>query len=241
MSEFDPKVIVALDYPTADQARALVSQLSSQLCKLKIGKELFTIAGPDLVREFVDLGYDVFLDLKFHDIPNTVNKAVAAACNLGVWMVNVHALGGSAMMQAAAEAVTQQPGGNKTKLIAVSVLTSTLEEDLRQLGIQKNLQQMVLDLTALALSSGLDGMVCSAQEVTMLRQEFGADPLLVTPGIRPAGSSKDDQSRILTPEQAIEAGSSYLVIGRPITQSENPVATLKRINQDIMITVKRDY
>jgi len=233
MSEIDSKVIVALDFASAKQARRFVTPLNPRLCKLKIGKELFTRSGPDLVKEFIDQGYQVFLDLKFHDIPNTVNKAVLAAAELGVWMLNVHALGGKDMMLAARQALNSMPESQRPLLIAVSILTSTSQQGLNELGIEKSIQQTVMDLTALAMQSGLDGMVCSAQEVEGIRARFGHEPVLVTPGIRPSDSSRDDQQRIMTPEQAIRAGSSYLVIGRPVTQSDDPVATLKQINSSI--------
>lgn len=233
MSEQDPRVIVALDFPDADQALQFADSVTPSLCRLKVGKELFTSAGPNLVRQLVNRGFDVFLDLKFHDIPNTVNKAVAAASALGVWMLNVHALGGMEMMKAAREAIDHYAPDRKPWLIAVSILTSTSEQGLQALGIHKGLQQTVVDLTRMALDAGVDGMVCSAQEVSLLRQHFGTEPLLVTPGIRPAGADAQDQQRIMTPEQAIQAGSSYLVIGRPITQHEDPIQALKMINQSI--------
>lgn len=234
MSEQDPRVIVALDFNHAEQALKFSDLVTPDQCRLKVGKELFTSTGPDLVRQLVDRGYDVFLDLKFHDIPNTVHKAVAAACELGVWMLNVHALGGLDMMKAAREAVDhQQIHGRRPWLIAVSILTSTNEQGLQALGIQKGVQQAVVDLTSMALEAGMDGMVCSAQEVLLLRQHFGAGPLLVTPGIRPSGADIQDQQRIMTPEKAIKAGSSYLVIGRPITQHADPLLALRRINQSI--------
>lgn len=234
MPENDPKIIVALDFASADPARQFVKNVSPDLCRLKIGKELFTASGPDLVREFIDDGFDIFLDLKFHDIPNTVNKAVTAACELGVWMLNVHALGGRTMMEAAREAVQGYSATRQPYLIAVSILTSTNQQGLSDLGIDKPLQQMVMDLTAMSLDSGLDGMVCSAREVELLRQQFGQKPLLVTPGIRPAGSAQDDQQRVMSPHQAMKAGSSYLVIGRPVTQSVDPVQTLKQINNSLL-------
>ena len=228
----DSKIIVALDFPNAAAALTLVDQLDPQLCKLKVGKELYTAEGASFVRELVKRDFKIFLDLKFHDIPNTVSKAVAAACKLGVWMVNVHALGGRNMLQAAREAVDQHDE-NRPLLIAVSILTSTDAEGLRELGINKSIEQTVTDLTRLALDSGIDGMVCSAQEVEALRQRFGDAPVLVTPGIRPAGTSQDDQHRIMTPEKAIELGSSYLVIGRPVTQHAQPAQILARINETL--------
>jgi orotidine-5'-phosphate decarboxylase len=232
MQKTDSKIIVALDYADAASALQFIDQISPSLCRVKIGKELFTAAGPELVKAIVAKGYDVFLDLKFHDIPNTVNKAISAAARLGVWMVNVHALGGGEMMKAAKQAVNDFDG-EAPHLIAVSILTSTDQQGLNQIGIQKTLAQAVMDLTALSLECGLDGMVCSAQEAEAIRKQFGPKPLLVTPGIRPEGSDSNDQQRIMTPQKAMAAGSSYLVIGRPITANANPVAQLERINQSL--------
>lgn len=225
----ESKIIVALDYADAHSALSFCQQISPQDCRIKIGKELFTAEGPQLVQKLVERGFDVFLDLKFHDIPNTVNKAIAAACRLGVWMVNVHALGGQEMIQAARAAIDAS-NGRQPLLIAVSILTSSGPKQLQQIGLAGSVQDNVMRLTQLALHSGVDGMVCSALEVAALRQKFGAQPLLVTPGIRPVGSSSDDQQRIMTPPQAVQAGASYLVIGRPITQHENPRAALAEIN-----------
>ena len=229
----DPKVIVALDFSTSEQALKFVESVTPDICRLKIGKQLFTSSGPDLVKQLVDQGFDIFLDLKFHDIPNTVNKAVAAACQLGVWMLNVHAFGGRAMMQAAKEAVDSSNDLKTPKLIAVSVLTSTNQDGLNELGINKTVQQTVIDLTRMSLECGLDGMVCSANEAETMRQQFGPSPILVTPGIRPAGSASNDQQRIMTPEMAMKSGSSYLVIGRPITQHAHPLDELNRINASL--------
>ena len=232
MKESRSRIIVALDYQTADQAECFVKTVSPEHCALKVGKELFTSAGPRFVEHLVAQGFDVFLDLKFHDIPHTVNKAITAACNLGVWMVNVHALGGREMLSAAKEAV-DSCGAQRPLLIAVSVLTSMNQAALAELGIDKPVANLVSDLTQLSLDCGLDGMVCSAREVTELRLKFGAQPLFVTPGIRPAGSDSNDQQRIMTPEAAIQAGSSFLVIGRPITQHEHPSSALQQINQSL--------
>jgi orotidine-5'-phosphate decarboxylase len=232
MQKTDSKIIVALDYADAASAIQFIDQISPTLCRVKIGKELFTAAGPELVKSIVARGYDVFLDLKFHDIPNTVNKAITAAAHLGVWMANVHALGGKDMMLAAKQAVDDFDG-RAPHLIAVSILTSIDQQGLEQIGIQKTPAQAVMDLTALALQCGLDGMVCSALEVEAIRSQFGTKPLLVTPGIRPEGSDSNDQQRIMTPQQAIAAGSSYLVIGRPITADADPVARLEHINQSL--------
>lgn len=224
-------VIVALDYPRALDALALVEKLSPADCRLKIGKELFTAEGPAIVRAVQNLGFELFLDLKFHDIPNTVAAAVATAADLGVWMVNVHASGGRRMMTAAAEKLRQ--GGYATKLIAVTVLTSMEQADLAEIGLDVDPLTQVQRLAKLAAESGLDGVVCSAQEANILRQTRGPDFLLVTPGIRPAHSDAGDQRRIMTPEQAKAAGVSYMVIGRPVTQAADPAAALRGINQSL--------
>ena len=227
----DAKIIVALDYPLEAPALQLVQGLDPSLCRLKVGKELFTVAGPQFVEKLQTRGFDVFLDLKFHDIPNTTAQACKAAASLGVWMVNVHALGGRRMMETAREAlenVTDRP-----KLIAVTVLTSMAQEDLHGIGITATPAEMVSRLAGLAKDSGLDGVVCSAQEATALRQQCGKDFCMVTPGIRPENAAANDQSRIMTPRAALAAGSSYLVIGRPITQAADPLAALKEITQDI--------
>jgi orotidine-5'-phosphate decarboxylase len=227
----DPKIIVALDYPGAEPALHLAGQLDPKLCRLKVGKELFTAAGPQLVEALQHRSFEVFLDLKFHDIPNTTAQACKAAASLGVWMVNVHAQGGRRMMEAAREAVasaTQAP-----KLIAVTVLTSMGAEDLAELGIDVAPAQLVERLAMLAQNCGLDGVVCSAQEATMLRQQCGEQFCLVTPGIRPAAAGADDQVRVMTPRAALENGSSYLVIGRPITKAADPLAALQAISAEI--------
>ncbi len=223
----DSKIIVALDYPTADAAVALASQLDPTRCKLKIGKELFTRSGPATVEKLVQQGFDIFLDLKYHDIPNTVAKACSAAANLGVWMMNVHTLGGSAMMAAARQAI-----GNNTDrplLIGVTLLTSMDQKTFDEIGLQGSISETVLRLAKLADESGLDGVVSSAQEATQLRAQHGEEFQLVTPGIRPANSAHGDQHRTMTPAQALAAGSSYLVIGRPITAAENPMSALEAI------------
>lgn len=225
-----PKIIVALDYPSARDAAALVDRLEPRLCRLKVGKELFTVAGPAFVENLARRGYGVFLDLKYHDIPNTVASACRAAAGLGVWMVNVHALGGRSMMHAAREALA---GPGAPLLIAVTVLTSMAEADLAEVGIAGTPQANVLRLAQLARGAGLDGVVCSAQEAPALRQACGAGFRLVTPGIRPADAAGDDQKRVMTPARAMAAGADYLVIGRPITQASDPVAALERINGEI--------
>lgn len=227
----DPKIIVALDYPEGDRALALAKRLDPALCRLKVGKELFTAAGPELVESLVDTGFGVFLDLKFHDIPNTVASAVKAAARLGVWMVNVHASGGGKMMAAAREAL--EGAANRPKLIAVTVLTSMSRGDLAEIGLDVEPRQQVRRLAKLAQDAGLDGVVCSAQEAAMLKGELGRDFLLVTPGIRPADASTDDQSRIMTPAAAIAAGSDYLVIGRPITKAADPLQALRNIHLEL--------
>jgi orotidine-5'-phosphate decarboxylase len=227
----DPKIIVALDYPAAAPALVLVDRLQPALCRLKVGKELFTAAGPALLEQLMRRGFEIFLDLKFHDIPNTAAQACKAAAGLGVWMVNVHALGGRKMLEAAREAIansTQRP-----KLIAVTMLTSMAQEDLADIGIDATPAEMVLRLAILARDSGLDGVVCSAQEAALLRKQCGNEFCLVTPGIRPAQASLDDQSRVMTPLAALQAGSSYLVIGRPITKAADPLQALLDINQEI--------
>jgi orotidine-5'-phosphate decarboxylase len=229
----DSKIIVALDYADAASAQALVARLDPALCKLKVGKELFTAAGPAFVESLVKQQYDVFLDLKFHDIPNTVAKACQAAANLGVWMLNVHASGGLPMMQAAREGLDKAFGAKAPLLIAVTVLTSMDEPTLHSLGIQRSLSDHVLALASLTQQAGLHGVVCSAQEAAMLKQALGQAFCLVTPGIRPADASQDDQTRIVTPKDAIALGSHYLVIGRPITQAADPIVALNTIIKNI--------
>jgi orotidine-5'-phosphate decarboxylase len=224
-------IIVALDYPEEGPALALAQRLSPELCRLKVGKELFTRAGPALVENLQQLGFEVFLDLKYHDIPNTVAGAVRAAASLGVWMVNVHASGGRRMMEAAVEAI--QGSGQRPKLIAVTVLTSMSDEDLRELGYTQAAHDRVSQLAALAAISGVDGVVCSAQETTRLRGERGAQFCLVTPGIRLAGDAAGDQRRVVTPAQAVANGSDYLVIGRSITAADDPLAALERVLNEL--------
>jgi len=208
----------------------LVDQLEPSLCRLKVGKELFTRCGPSLVKQLVDKNFDVFLDLKYHDIPNTVAKACAAAADLGVWMLNVHALGGEKMMSAARQALS---GDNSPLLIAVTWLTSSGQVELDALGIKQTPQDMVTRLALMSQNAGLDGVVCSAQEAPVLRESMRTDFLLVTPGIRLSDAKKDDQCRVVTPEKAIKDGASYLVIGRPITQANDPCKVLRTIISDI--------
>jgi orotidine-5'-phosphate decarboxylase len=228
------RIIVALDYADAASALALAGRLDPTLCRLKVGKELFTVAGPDLVRTLVARGFDVFLDLKFHDIPNTVAAACRAAAGLGVWMMNVHASGGRRMMIAAQEALADL--AQRPLLIAVTVLTSMSAEDLNEVGIADAPADQVLRLARLSKQCKLDGVVCSAQEASMLRADLGADFRLVTPGIRPAGSDAGDQRRVMTPAEALRAGSTDLVIGRPITAAPDPLAALKQIQSEIQNT-----
>jgi len=225
------KIIVALDYPDAQQAMQLVERLVPDLCRLKVGKELFTRAGPPLVETLAARGFDVFLDLKFHDIPNTVASACQAAAELGVWMLNVHALGGERMLQAAKEGVSRT--GHAPLLIAVTILTSMDETDLASVGLSGSPQDNVLRLARLAQQSGLDGVVCSSRETAVLREQLDAGFRLITPGIRPAGSQADDQRRVMTPVDAIKNGSDYLVIGRPVTRADDPVGVLRTINSDL--------
>jgi len=228
-----PRVFVALDFSNAVDALALVDRLDPRDCGLKVGKELFVTAGPDLVGDLVGRGFAVFLDLKFHDIPNTVAGACAAATRLGVAMLNVHAGGGPAMLAAARDAVDRSATNARPLLIAVTVLTSLDDADMRELGIDATAQAHALRLAKLAQACGLDGVVCSAQEAVALREACGAGFKLVTPGIRPADAAKDDQARIVTPEAAIRGGADYLVIGRPVTQAADPVATLATINASL--------
>jgi orotidine-5'-phosphate decarboxylase len=220
-------IIVALDAKSQYDALKIADQLDPSLCRVKVGKELFTHEGPSIVKTLQNKGFEVFLDLKFHDIPNTTAQAVCAAADLGVWMVNVHASGGRKMMETCVERL--KAGQYPTQLIAVTVLTSQTRDDLRDIGLDIEPFEQVKRLAKLTQESGLDGVVCSAQEAPLLRKELGQDFALVTPGIRPAGSSADDQKRIVTPKQAMLDGSTHLVIGRPITQSTDPAGTLKEI------------
>ena len=229
----DPKVVVALDFDNQADAFAFVDKIQPSDCRLKVGKEMFTYFGPDFVKALVERGFDVFLDLKFHDIPNTVAKAVSAAAELGVWMVNVHASGGLKMMEKAKEALL--PYGDKAPLlIAVTVLTSMSEDDLAGLGITKSPAEQVQHLANLTKAAGLDGVVCSAQEAELLKKQLGDNFKLVTPGIRPEGASVDDQKRVMTPVQAINVGVDYLVIGRPITKATDPHQVLQDINHSLV-------
>ncbi|WP_300001662.1 orotidine-5'-phosphate decarboxylase [uncultured Cedecea sp.] len=228
----DSPIVVALDYDSRDKALAFVDRIDPRDCRLKVGKELFTLAGPGLVRELQQRGFEVFLDLKFHDIPNTTAHAVAAAAELGVWMVNVHASGGKRMMSAAREALLPY-GKDAPLLIAVTVLTSMEASDLADLGLNIEPADYAARLAGLTRDCGLDGVVCSAQEAVRFKQELGQSFKLITPGIRPEGSDVGDQRRIMTPLQAQQAGVDYMVIGRPITQSTDPEQTLRDIRASL--------
>ena len=231
MPQTDPRIIVALDFPDPAQALDLLARLHPGLCRIKIGKELFTRGGPALVEKVMAHGFAVFLDLKFHDIPNTVAQACKAAADLGVWMVNVHTLGGRKMLEAAGDALASC--ATRPLLIGVTLLTSFDAQDLRDIGITATVEDQVVRLASLAQQSGLDGVVCSAREARSLRARFGPDFCLVTPGIRPAGADTQDQSRTMTPAAAMQAGANYLVIGRPITQAPDPLAVLENIRAEI--------
>ena len=226
------KIIVALDYEKESDALALVDQIDPNLCRLKVGKEMFTTLGMNFVKQLHQRNFDVFLDLKYHDIPNTVARAVRSAADLGVWMVDLHASGGLRMMEEA-KRILEPYGKDAPLLIAVTVLTSMEDLDLLQIGINASLREQVLRLAHLSQRAGLDGVVCSPQEVEILRNACGEDFKLVTPGIRPIGDDFGDQRRVMTPTAAIRAGSDYLVIGRPITKADNPVEVLRSINASI--------
>jgi orotidine-5'-phosphate decarboxylase len=227
----DPRVIVAIDAQTRKEALHLVKRLQPELCRLKVGKELFTACGPPIVEKFVAEGFEVFLDLKYHDIPNTVAKACAAAAELGVWMLNVHALGGRRMLAAAREAVNKAT--HRPLLIAVTVLTSLQHEDLSELGITEEPHALALRLAALAQKEGLDGVVCSAHEAEAMKRRFGPAFKLITPGIRLPGDAAADQRRIMTPTEAVKLGADYVVIGRSISTSDDPLSKLLTINSDL--------
>lgn len=225
------RLIIALDYPSATEALEFVNQLSPEDCKLKVGLELFVSAGSSLIEALSSKGFDIFLDLKFHDIPNTVASVCKAAAKLDVWMMNVHASGGTEMMRAARQAISEF--NKPPKLISVSVLTSMSDEQLKQTGVDKRAKEQVVHLSRLTKEAGLDGMVCSAHEAKLIREAIGNDFLLVTPGIRPVGSAAGDQSRIMTPSDAAKAGVDYIVVGRPITQSGQPLDVIRQINKDM--------
>ena len=225
------KVIVALDYANLADAKSLVSKLNPDYCHLKVGKELFTSTGPAFIDYLHSKHFKVFLDLKFHDIPTTVKKACEAASQLGVWMINVHASGGSSMLEAALEGINKS--NQPPLLIAVTVLTSMNQKILEEIGVTTTLENQVLRLAKLAETSGLNGIVCSAKDLKFLKNQLHKSFLYVTPGIRMTGDASNDQVRTLTPIEAIKAGSSHLVIGRPITQSTNPSETLEKIYLEI--------
>jgi orotidine-5'-phosphate decarboxylase len=229
----DPRIIVALDFADVSGAEALLAALDPARCRVKVGKELFTRAGPRFVERAVAAGFGVFLDLKFHDIPNTVAAACDAAADLGVWMVNVHAQGGPAMLDAARERLA--PRTVRPLLIAVTVLTSLEASDLAAIGCPGEPAERVLLLAELARSAGLDGVVCSPQEACMLRTRFGPGLRLVTPGVRPASAARQDQRRVMTPAAAVAAGADHLVIGRPITAAADPLAALAAIEAELAL------
>jgi orotidine-5'-phosphate decarboxylase len=232
MTQSNPRIILALDYADEKPMYELIEQVQPSQCRLKVGKELFTRLGPDVVRQLVRRGFDVFLDLKYHDIPNTVAKACLAAADLGVWMLNVHALGGQRMLAAAREALDNYK--NPPLLIAVTVLTSMDNGELSEVGIDDSVHNAAMRLATLAHNEGLDGVVCSAMESMQMRKQFGPDFCLVTPGIRTQEDTHGDQRRVMTPVDAINAGSHFLVMGRAITHAENPVAKLLEINNEIL-------
>ncbi|WP_447555885.1 orotidine-5'-phosphate decarboxylase [Vreelandella sp. EE22] len=227
----DSPLIIALDYPSLDAALCMADQLDPGRCRVKVGKELFTRSGPAVLEALHGRGFEIFLDLKFHDIPNTVAGAVQAAAEQGVWMVNVHAAGGRRMMSAAVERLNQH--GLSTHLIAVTVLTSMQGDELAETGVAGELDGQVARLARLTHESGLAGVVCSAKEVAQIKRLCGEPFLKVTPGIRPSFATANDQQRIMTPRQALEAGSTHLVVGRPVTQAEDPMAALQAIEAEI--------
>jgi len=227
----DSRIIVSLDFPEMKMAVNFAKKIDPERCRLKIGKQLFTNSGPLIVELLTDAGFEIFLDLKFHDIPNTVASACQSAAKLGVWMINVHAIGGKLMLEAAREAIDRE--SHQPMLMAVTLLTSISKNDLSRIGIQLSIKEIVYLLTMDSLESGFDGVICSAQESHVLRDRIDKDFCLVTPGIRPSGFDKHDQSRIVTPKDAILAGSNYLVIGRPITQAKEPLKTLESIELEI--------
>lgn len=228
-------IIIALDYPNLAQALEFAAQVDPHQCRLKVGKELFTRCGPALVDKLVGQGFDVFLDLKFHDIPNTVARACVAAADLGIWMLNVHALGGRKMMEAARTALSAQR--RPPVLLAVTILTSLDEQDISEIGLAGTVAQNVIQLASLAQQAGMDGVVCSPRELAGVRQSSGAQFCLVTPGIRPRDSATDDQKRTMTPIEALREGADYLVIGRPITAAADPAQALRAIQSEIALAV----
>ena len=236
MTADNPRIILVLDFADEAAVFELVDQLQPDQCRLKVGKELFTRCGPAIVRKLIDRGFDVFLDLKYHDIPNTVAQACLAAADLGVWMLNVHAMGGQHMLAAARTALDKL--SNPPLLVAVTVLTSIDNSALQQMGFNETAAEAALRLAGMAKSEGLDGIVCSALEAGQMRKQFGPEFCLVTPGIRNKEDAKDDQRRIMTPADAITAGSHYLVIGRPITMADNSIDKLNEINKEVEARLK---
>lgn len=228
----DKKIIVALDFNDRNTLDTFVASISPQECRLKVGKELFTIYGPEIVRSLQARGFEIFLDLKFHDIPNTVYRAIQAAANLGVWMVNVHASGGREMLTAARQAIDDST--HKPLLIAVTILTSLSQDAINEIGFQRPLAEQAQHLARLSYQCGIDGVVCSAQEAALIKQVTSPNFLTVTPGIRLSVDKIDDQTRIMTPSTALANGADYLVIGRPITQAEYPAQVLEQINSSLI-------
>ncbi|MEX2367833.1 MAG: orotidine-5'-phosphate decarboxylase [Pseudohongiellaceae bacterium] len=233
MSDQNSRLIVVLDYPDMDSALTMAKSLDPALCRVKVGKELFTRAGPQVLEALRSLGFDIFLDLKYHDIPNTVAQAVQAAAEAGVWMVNVHASGGPRMMASARNMLDRFSAELRPLLIAVTVLTSMDQQELNTLGIPGSLEDQVIRLAKLARESGMDGVVCSALEAGKIKQACGSGFVTVTPGIRPAGTAANDQARIMTPSEAVRSGADYLVVGRPITEADNPMKVVKKILAEI--------
>lgn len=229
--DMQSKIIVALDFNDLEELKHFINTINPADCRVKVGKELFTAYGPTIVRELQLLGFEVFLDLKFHDIPNTVYKAIKVAASLGVWMVDVHASGGREMLKAAKRAIDDSQ--HKPLLIAVTVLTSLATDDLREIGYTREVGEQVLALARLSHACKLDGVVCSAHEAKLIKAEVAADFLTITPGIRLDDNSSNDQTRIMTPINAISNGADYLVIGRPVTMAKDPVATLHEINHQL--------
>lgn len=231
------QIIVALDFPHLKSALDFAEQLDPLACRVKIGKELFTASGPACIESFQKRGFEVFLDLKFHDIPNTVAKACEVAADLGCWMVNLHVSGGRQMLESAANILAKR--SKRPLLVGVTVLTSMRKIDLRETGIAFGPEKQVLLLTALAREAGMDGIVCSPLEARSVRKEMGCNFVLVTPGVRPSSSTADDQNRIATPAEAVNMGSDFLVIGRPITRAENPPAVLQQIYDSLVTSVEQ--
>jgi len=226
----DSKVIVALDFSSLNETEIFLKKIKGQNCRLKVGKELFTKEGPNVIKLIQQYDFEIFLDLKFHDIPNTVSHAIKASCNLGVWMVNVHASGGKQMMLAAREAV--ECSSHKPLLIAVTILTSFDNSSYQELGFKNDLQEQIAYLATMSEKSGMDGIVCSANDICFIKPLVNEKFQFITPGIRVQKSS-DDQKRVTTPENAISNGSNYLVIGRPVTLSDDPASMIEKINQSI--------